>query len=267
MSRRASCWTYAFLVLAMAAVPLGARAEVAPICDASRSFALADDLNGFSSPCATRPGSIAVDAVYLQNASSVGGTALAAFPMVHLRTGVLSRLQLVLDAPSQIAESKPGGGGLWPVSHFGYGLDYTFLQTQRMAIALNTEVLPPATVFAPNQNQSKYQLGLTSDFQLTPRFALGVSASGTSSGTAGLERVLPALAVRTAFDLSRYTQVVASLGTRIAGRREVAQSNGNISLNERLRKNTLLGIGIGTSFNPVANAKVHYLASGLSFLR
>jgi len=265
--RRILCWPLAVVMPAFVALPLAAQAEIAPVCDASRPFASADDLNGFASPCATAPGKIALDAVYLQNASSVGGTALAAFPMMRLRTGLSHRLQVVLDTPSQIAESKPGGGGLWPVSHLGYGIDYMFLQTQRMVVALQTEVLPPATVFAPSQTQSRYQFAVTSDFQITPRLGLGVSAAGTSSGSVGFERVLPALTFRTAYDLSANTQIVTGLGTRIVGRHEVSQSVGNIAVNQRLYKNTLFGVGVGTSFNAVANAKVHYLASGFSFRR
>jgi len=253
------------MVFALCAAPVAAAADITTVCDASRPFALADDLGGFISPCALPPGKLAVDAVYLQNASSIGGTALAAFPMVRLRTGALRRVQLMIDAPAQIAESKPGGGGLWPITHAGYGLDYTFMQTRRAAVAIQTEVLPPATPWAPSQSQPKYQFGLASDYQISPRFAVGVSASGTSSGSVGFERVLPGLEVRSAFDATPNTQIVTGLGTRIAGKHEVAQSLGNVAVNQRLYKNVLLGVGLGTSFNAVANAKVHYLASGMSF--
>jgi hypothetical protein len=265
VQRRIACWKHAVIVSALCAVPLAASADITTICDASQPFALSDDLNGFTSPCAIAPGGFAIDAVYLQNASSVGGTALAAFPMVRLRTGALRRVQLVVDAPAQIAESKPGGGGLWPITHAGYGIDYTFMESRRAVIALQTEVLPPSTPWAPSQSQPKYQLGLTSNYQVTPRLQVGVSASGTSSGSVGFERVLPGLAVRTAFAVAPDTQIAGGLGTRIAGRREVAQSVGNLSVNQRLRKNVLLGLGLGTSFNAVANAKVHYLASGMSY--
>lgn len=264
MPRRSLCLAWAALVLALGLPGLAARADVA-ICDPSRSFTNVDDLDGFVSPCALAPGRFGVDAVYLQNASSVGGTALAAFPMLRLRAGAFPRVQLLIDAPAQIAESQPGGGGGWPITHAGYGLDYTFLQSRRFAVALQSEVLPPGTPWVASQSQPKYQVALASDYQLTPHFAVGVRASGASSGSVGFERVLPGLAVRTAFDATPATQIVTDLGTRIAGRREVAQSIGDLGLNQRLAKNVLFDIGLGTSFNAVANAKVHYLASGMSY--
>jgi hypothetical protein len=258
-------WSHALLALGFVLMPLAAGAEPGTVCDASRAFAYADDLSGFVSPCSLAPGKIGIDAVYLQNASSVGGTALAAFPMIRLRGGIAPRLQLLVDAPAQVAESKPGGGGNWPITHAGYGIDYTFLQTRRLVIALQSEVLPPGTPWVPSQSQPKYQLGLASDFQITSRFAVGVTATGRSSGAVGFERILPGLGVRTAFDLSPVTQVVTDLGTRITDRHLVAQSIGDIAVNERLSKNVLFNVGLGTSFNAVGNAKVHYLASGMSY--
>ena len=263
MQRRTVSWTHAALAaLALGLPPLAVQADV---CDPSRPFTFVDDLTGIVSPCALAPGKVGVDAVYLQNASSVGGTALAAFPMLRLRAGAFSRVQLLVDAPAQIAESQPGGGGRWPITHAGYGVDYTFLQSRRLAVALQSEVLPPGTPWIPSQSQPKYQLALTSDYQLTPRFALGISASGRSSGAVGFERVLPGLALRSAFDATPATQIVTDLGTRISDRHEVAQSVGDIGVNQRLFKNVLFGVGLGTSFNAVANAKVHYLASGMSY--
>ena len=265
MQRRTPWWTRAFLAFALALPPLAAGAEPGVVCDASRPFAYVDDLSGFVSPCALAPGKIAVDAVYLQNASNVGGTALAAFPMVRLRGGIAPRVQLLVDAPAQIAESKPGGGGNWPITHAGYGVDYTFLQTRRMVVALQTEVLPPGTPWVPSQSQPKYQLGLASDFRLTPRFTAGVTVTGRSSGEVGFERVLPGLGVRTAFDASPAMQIVTDLGSRITDRHLVAQSIGDIGVNERLSKNMIFNVGLGTSFNAVGNQKLHYLASGMSY--
>ena len=227
--------------------------------------ALGDDLDGAISPCALGPGTFGIDADYLQNASSVGGTALAAFPMIRIRAGALPRIQLLVDAPAQIAESRPGGGGLRPITHAGYGIDNTLLQSRRAVVTLQSEVLPPGVPWAPSQSQPRYVLGLASDYQVNPRLTVGVAADGRSSGSVGFERVLPGLTVRTAFDATPATQIVTDIGTRIAGRREVAQSAGNVAVNQRLSGHVLFDVGLGTSFNAVANTKVHYLASGMSY--
>jgi hypothetical protein len=68
-----------------------------------------------------------------------------------------------------------------------------------------------------------------------------------------------------AYDSSVATQFSTDIGTRIVTRHSVAQSYGDVAINERIRKNTTFDVGLGTTFNPVSNAKAHYLASGLNF--
>lgn len=233
-------------------------------CALSNPFALVDTLGGVPSACTVARGAVSIDADYLQNASRVGGTALAAYPLVRLRSGITKRLDVEIDVPSQIAESRAGGGGLYPMTRFGYGLGYSLVASSASAIALLAQVLPPTSRFAPTQTQSKYAVGLTSSFTVAPRLTLGVVAGGTSSGTVGFQRVLPSLAVNGGYAASNNTQFSVDLGSRISSRRSVAQSFGDASINQRLRRNLLFSVGVGTSFNPVGNAKSHYLASGFN---
>ena len=261
--------TLVSLLLALAFTPAAVSAETAGgFCDGAHPFALADDLSGIASPCAVAPRSFLIETVYLQNASAVGGTALAAYPLVRVRTGLLRRVELVVDPPSQIAESQPGGGGLYPPTHFGYGIDYTIAQTSRSAVALQTQVQPPNWRFAPSHNgQPRYVVGLSSEYLVTRRLSLGVAASGTSSGQVGFERVLPSLSIRAAYATSAAIEIATDLGTRIVSRRAVAQSFGDVAVNHRLTKSTFFTVGLGTTFNAVTNAKAHYLASGFNFRR
>jgi hypothetical protein len=254
----------AVATIALALSPLAAHAESLG-CGATNPFATSDDLSGIWSPCAVAPGSLVAEAVYFQNASAVGGTALAAYPLVRLRTGILPRFELVVDTPSQIAESRRGGGGLYPLTLPGYGFGYTLAQSANGAIGILAQVAPPTSRFAPAQTQPHYMLSATSAYRISRRSTLGAFVSGVSSGRAGFTQILPTLAVRGGFDASAATELTTDLGTRLVTRRGVAQSFGDIGVNQRLHGNLLFTVGVGTSFNAVSNAKAHYLASGFTY--
>ena len=258
--------TFVFACVLAVIAPLAASAgTIGNFCDDSHPFSLADDLSGIGTPCVVAPKSLMVETVYLQNASEVGGTALAAYPLVRFRTGLAPRVELLVDPPSQIAESTPGGAGAYPGTHFGYGLNYLLSQSGHGALALQAEVLPPTWRFAPSHGQARYVLGLTSDYQLTHRMSVGFAASGISSGTVGFDRILPSLSVRTAYDAGAGTQIATDVGSRLVTRRSVAQSFGDISVTQRLKKRVFFSAGLGTTFNAVSNAKAHYLSSGFNF--
>jgi hypothetical protein len=253
----------AFVILA-AAAPAWAD-SLGPVCDRSNPLAGADDLVGIASPCLLAPGSAQIDAIYLQNASRIGQTALAAYPMFRVRAGFARRLEAVVDLPSQIAESGPGNNGLYPMTHLGYGLNYQLAQSARSALALITEVLPPTSRFAPVQSQPKYLIGLTSDLAVNDKVTLGATASGVSSGEIGFERVLPSLAMRLGLRVGPQTEIVTALGSRLVGRHQVGQSFGDVTVTRALTKRTIFNVGVGTTFNEVANCKSHYLASGFNY--
>ena len=234
------------------------------ICSTDRS-AIYDDISGIWSPCATPHGAVVAEATYMQNASAVGGTALAAYPMLTLRTGVLRNLEFVFDSPSQIAESGLHGIGLYPRSHLGYGLRYTAAQSDRMAIAIVTEVQPPGFQLSPNHAQSRYVFGLTSEYEITTRLNLGFTSLGTASGKAGVVRVLPSGAFTADYSLSTATQLSTDLGTRILARRSPAQSFADVAVSEMLSKNLAFKLGVGTTFNSNSNTKPHYLAAGFNY--
>jgi len=266
-------WTFPLVVCAAVAAaawscaPLPAVASAdAPlnVCATQNPAFTTDDLSGIASPCAAAPGTVLVEALYFQNASRVGGTALAAYPLFRLRTGIAHRLEAVIDTPSQIAESGPHGIGLYPRTRLGYGLNYTFAADARFAAGIGVEALPPNSPFMTTQTQSKYVLDMTAGYHLMHRATISAMATASSSATVGLDRIVPAAALRFAYDADARTQISTDLGTRVAARRLVTQNYGDVAVNERLRKNLTFAVGLGTTFNPVSNAKAHYLASGFN---
>lgn len=134
----------------------------------------------------------------------------------------------------------------------------------RYAAAAGIEILPPGSRFMASQTQSRYLIDLTAGYRLTSRATLSAMATAASSPTVGLDRIVPAAAVRFAYDADARTQISTDLGTRVAARRRVTQNYGDVAVNERLRRNLTFAIGLGTTFNPVSNAKAHYLAAGFN---
>ena len=70
--------------------------------------------------------------------------------------------------------------------------------------------------------------------------------------------------MRLGYDLSPKTQFSCDFGGRIIQRHTVAQSYGDVAINQRLHKDVTIAVGLGTTFNSVSNAKAHYLASGFT---
>lgn len=244
-------------------LPAVASADPLDVCASDRLISY-DDISGIWAPCVTARGSVVAESTYLQNASATGGTALAAYPMVDLRTGIASGLEFAFHAPSQIAESGRDGIGLYPVTHLGYGLRYAPLDTSRLAVAVVTDVLPPVSRFSVNETQSRYLIGVTSAYEAAPKLLLGFAGSGTSSGTVGFAQVLPSEAFKAAYDFNAKTQLSTDIGTRFPARRS-PQSFGDIAVNQTISKRFVLKVGAGTTFNPALDAKCHYLASGFNY--
>lgn len=256
----------AFLGLALAPVPAAAAEDVQTgVCATANQFFIADGLSGIDSPCTIQRGGLLVESLYLQDASRVGGTALAIYPMFRLRTGLNDRIEVDVDTPSQIAESGHAGVGLYPTTHLGFGLNYTFAENDRLAMALGAERLPPISHFATTQSQAKYALDMTSGYRLTPRVTLQAFASGASSSKSGLAQVYPSAAFGAAYGFAPATQFSLDVGARAIARRANLQSFGTISADQRLSKKMTVDVGLGTAFNQISNAKAHYLASGLNY--
>ncbi len=262
------------MLLAAALAPAAASADTPPLlaappaggyCASVNAFAYVDGLNGADAACTLHPGAVIVDAVYLQNASRVGGTALAAYPLVRLRAGIARRLQFNLDAPSAIAQSHPGGGGSFPVTNPGYGITYALAGTARNATAVIADVLPPDWRFAPTHGQARYVLGLTTDVAATGKWTFGGTATASSSQRSGFGMVLPAIDASAAYASNAWTQVQTDIGERIVTRHAVPQAFGDASINQVLDKKWLMTVGVGTTFNAVNNSKGHYLASGFMY--
>jgi hypothetical protein len=262
---------FAFFVLVLGlALPAFAAPESFAVSDAvcaSQNPAfIEDDISGFTAPCAAAPGTLTIESLYFQNASRVGGTALAAYPLVRLRTGVTHHLELVLDPLSQVAESGLHGVGLYPITRFGYGANYTLAATTNTASGLGVEVQPPNSLFNVNDRQSKFIFDYTFAYRVSRRVSLSAIATGASSHIVGFGVFTPAAAIRGAFDADARTQISTDLGERLVAHGMRGQSFSDLALHRKLRKNITYTLGVGSTFNGFTSiGKAHYLASGFNF--
>jgi hypothetical protein len=259
-----------FVFLTVAAAPAVAATDTLATsnnaCASQNAAFTEDDLSGITSPCAAQPGTLLVETLYFQNASRTGGTALAAYPLVRLRTGIVHNLELVIDPPSQVAESGLHGLGVYPVTRLGYGLNYTLGSNGHSASGFGVEMQPPSSRFSVDERQPKYIFDYTFSMSAGRRGTISAIASGESSHLVGFGRIAPAGAVRYAYDASARTQISTDIGARVVARGARAQAYSDIALNQRLRKNITYTFGLGTTFNGMINAgKAHYMASGFNF--
>ena len=201
---------------AAAAIAYAAPAKAEPIGDAcfGGNLLIASDTiatgsaGEIPSPCTVAGGRLLVETLYYQNASKVGGTALAAYPLVRFRTGLVKRLELVVDAPSQIAQSGLGGAGLYPVSRAGAGLNYRVADSEHTALGLAALVSAPASLYASTQSQPRYTLGLNGKYRLSHSLWLKGLVSTHSSSSIGFNQVYPSDGARARRDSGRNHEVV-----------------------------------------------------------
>ena len=235
------------------------------VCRSSNLLTLSEGAGGESSPCAVGVGRFLIQTSYFQNASKVGGSALAAYPMFRVRAGLSGALDVIIDTPSQTAYSGAGGVGLYPFSHAGAGLQYRFEQTSRFVSALDASIDAPGSRYEPVPSQPRYSLGVTSKYRIDDRWAIDTSAAGQTSERVGFERVTPRASVGFTFSPNARTQVSSSISARLMVRRGALQRYGDIAVTELLSRKVAFNVGLGSAFNPVGNTKGHYLNSGFSF--
>lgn len=176
----------------------------------------------------------------------------------------MRRVEAVIDTPSQVALSGPNGTGLYPTSHLGYGINYTAISGTRFVAGFGAEMVPPGSRFAVTPAQPKFVFDATASYRVNSRATVSAIATGASSRSVGFQRILPSLTVRESYATSATTEISADIGARVVTRYQRAQSFADIAVNELLRKHVNFSVGIGTTFNPVSDAKAHYLASGFN---
>ncbi len=206
-----------------------------------------------------------VETGYYQNASKVGSTALAGYPLTRLRVGVANRLEAVVDAPVQYAESGYAGAGLYPRSSFGFGAKWLSLRSPGVQYTLSAEASPPIERYVPNSMRSRYGVAIAAGLSLDALTALNVSLGVTSFAEHTGHRpprLRGGFALRRS--LSAGTAILSELTFRSPAAKTNAQTSAALYLQQSLSTNTLFDIGIGTAFNAAGDSKAHFLSFGFA---
>ncbi|HET9028796.1 MAG TPA: hypothetical protein VFN49_01350 [Candidatus Aquilonibacter sp.] len=255
----------ATIVGSLFAIPPVARAATqhAQPCASGSLWSMASRTHAKLTPCVAKPHALILETTYYQNASRVGGTALAAFPEARVRYGALADVELFVDAPSEIAKSGQRGAGIYFMTQTGVGAKYQFARAHDVVYSISAETHPP--------------LGALANLNLIPLSDVHLSANW--SGYGGREFGLEAGTIN--YDNLRHTHLRSSeliaatytqaFNTRTWWTAEVtsqsnvysksrAQSSGVFSVSRMLSSRMLFGAEIGSAFNAQSDSKPHYIA-------
>jgi hypothetical protein len=261
---RAFTGMLALFLLPVSASPQTRVDSAVGVCSGTNLLLMAGVTDVTPNQCVLPAGSVMLESLYYQNASAVGSTAVAAYPMVRLLAGATPHLEVVVDFPSQIAEwdSK---GDYYPGTHSGIGLNYALAQGMRDSLILGAEVYAPASLFASNQTQPKYTFGATTLKQLQRGVYFDATLAMSTSRVLGFGQILPELKAGLSILPAARTEVEFHLGERMVTQNASGQAFGDIGVTQLLRRDLSFTVGIGSSFNSVSNTKGHYLESGLTY--
>jgi hypothetical protein len=206
--------------------------------------------------------------MYYQNASKVGGTALAGYPLLRVRYGVVPNLEAFYDAPTELAISAIHGGR-YEMAHAGIGLSGALAQAGDVGFTLTAESRPPLSPLA-----NLYVLPLA-DVHLTAAWSnLNGSDFAAQVGTLNFIATNRGRRRSSVFDTLAGTAPVGT-GTWFSGELgmqsnatygSAGETRGIASVKRSIGADTLVNVDLGTAFNAGGNSKPHYLGAGFTFL-
>ncbi len=223
--------------------------------------------HGKRSACIVKPHRAMVETTYYQNASKVGGSALAAFPEMRLRYGLARHIELFVDPPSEIAKSGLRGTGIYFMSRIGLGAKVELPPLQGIATSLSLESHPPLEAMAYLKTFPLFDMHLDSSVSLQPNLTANVEVGTLAFRQYGMASRM--LGYHEAFSLTRALGSSFALTGELRSQSRVAfgsaaQSTGTLALSRLVAKHVLANIEIGTAFNATGNSKPHYFGATFS---
>jgi hypothetical protein len=211
---------------------------------------------------------IVASTTYYQNASKVGGTALAGYPLLRAGYGVAQNVEAFFDAPTELAISSHGAH--YEMAHSGIGAQGTIAQDGNIALMLTAESRPP---LSPLSNL--YVLPL-SDVHLTAAwsdasgsdFAAQVGTLNYIATNRGHRRSSIFDALSAGAPIGQGTWFAGEIGMQSnATYGSAGETRGIASVKRSLGQNLLFDVDLGTTLNAAGGSKPHYLGAGFTFLQ
>jgi hypothetical protein len=220
--------------------------------------------------CVIHKHELAIAATYFQNASRIGGTALASYPLVRVRYGLLPNAEVFYDAANELAISSHGGH--YVMVHPGWGAQGTLATSDDAKLMLTAESRPPLD---PLQNLYLVPLSEVHLTGLTTPSDLDATSFSGQVGTLNFIASQYGRRRTSLFGDLGATQPVGD-GTWFTGELGLQShatfgaagaTRGIASVKRTIGNDTLFNVDLGTTFNASGNSKPHYLGAGVTFLR
>jgi hypothetical protein len=244
---------------------------VKAVCDQSLR-SIANTSHARMTPCIVRRGQIVIETMYYQNASSVGGTALAAYPEATLRMAISPRVELFIDTPSDVAKSGTNGLGVFYFTHPGFGLKALLSSSSSFASSVSVETTPQLHALAHLSLIPVADVTFTGSWAPRRSNLIFTAQAGAfwfrQRGMGHEQRTAATFAVGVTAPIMRKTWLslqFRSLST--AAMNSSAQSTGTLSLQHEIGRNVLANLQLGTAFNAAGHSKAHYLGVGFTIRR
>lgn len=239
-------------------MPLGAQAATthAAACTKART-----------EHCVVKAHRVMISTLYYQNASKVGGTALAGYPLLRVAYGVAQNVNVFYDAPTELAISSHGAH--YQVTRSGIGAQGTIAQSGNAALMLTAESRPPLGPLA-----NLYVLPLA-DVHLTAAWTTR-NGSNIAAQVGTLNYIATNRGHRRSsiFNTLSATAPIAP-GTWFAGEVGIqsnatygsaGETRGTASIKHAIGENAVFNVDLGTTLNASGGSKPHYLGAGFTFL-
>jgi len=210
--------------------------------------------------------------MYYQNASRVGGTALANFPEATFRIGLTPRVELFIDAPSEVAKSGENGAGVFYFTHPGFGLKAQLSSSSSFASSFSVETRPQLHALAHLSLLPVADATFTGAWMLRRSNIVVTTQTGAfwfrQRGMGHAQRTAATFAVAVTAPIMSKTWVTLQLRSfSVAAINSSAQSSGTVSLQREIGRNVLANVQLGTAFNSAGHSKAHYLGFGFTIRR
>ncbi len=236
-------------------------------CSGASLRDVADHSHAKMTPCVTPHGRVIVETTYYQNASRIGGTALAAFPEARIRYGLFPRFEFFVDTPSEIAKSGKQGRGVYLMTQTGLGGKIELARSHGVVYSFSAESHPPLGALANLNLVPLSDLHLSANASVSHRREFGFEAGLINYETVYRQHFRPSFLA--AASMTQALDARTSLTFELANQSNVyfrsrAQTSAVVSAGRLLNSHLLFNVELGDAFNAAGNSKPHYLGAGFT---
>lgn len=234
--------------------------------------AVANPTHAKLNPCVVGRGHTVIDITYYQNASKVGGTALAAYPEATVRIGVARNVEVFFDAPSDVAKSGLNGLGVFYFTHLGVGVKAQLTRTPVFVSSVSFETRPQLNALAHLSLEPMANAELTGSWAPRRSNLVFTAQAGAfwfrQRGMGHAQRTAATFSLAATTPIARKTWLTLQLRSfSVAALNSSAQSSGTLSVQHEFGRNVLVSLQLGTAFNAAGHSKAHYLGVGFTIRR